>query len=299
MKVFVTGATGVIGTRAVPALVAAGHAVTAVARSTAKAELVRSFGAAPVEVDLFDPDAVQAAVVGHDAVANLATKIPPLSQAAKASAWVENDRIRTEASRNLVDAALAAGAGRFVQESIAFPYLDAGDAWIDEDHPVQHVGPFAGSGAAEAEAARFTGAGGTGVVLRFAQFYAPDATHTVAFDKAARWRINPFIGDPDAFISSIHAEDAGTAVTAALEAPAGIYNVADDEPVTRRAAGVVLATANGVRRVYALPRLLQAIGPSSSKLLAKSLRVSNQRFKGATGWSPAHPSIREGWPRRR
>ena len=298
MKVFVTGATGVVGTRAVPALVAAGHEVTAVARSAAKAELVRSLGATPTEVDLFDPDAVKQAVVGHDAVANLATKIPPLRQAAKGSAWEENDRIRREASRNLVDAALAAGASRFVQESIAFPYLDGGADWIDEDHPVDHVGVFAAAGAAEGQARRFTAEGGAGVVLRFAAFYAPDAAHTIAINRAARWRVNPFLGDPEGFLSSIHAEDAGTAVAAALAAPAGTFNVGDDEPLTRREAGAVLAEANGVRRLFVLPRALQAIGPSSAKQLATSLRVRNARFKEATGWAPAHRSIRGSWPGR-
>ena len=173
MKVFVTGATGVIGTRAVPALVAAGHQVTAVARGDAKAGLVRSLGAEAVAVDLFDPDAVKAVVAGHDAVAHLATHIPPLHKAALAGAWDTNERLRREASRNLVDAALSAGAGRYVQESICFPYLDAGDRWIDEDSPIEHDGVFGGAAEAEAQAARFTAAGGTGVVLRFAQFHGP------------------------------------------------------------------------------------------------------------------------------
>src|SRR5580765_982765 len=110
MRVFVAGATGVLGRRAIPALVAAGHAVTAVVRSPAKAALARSLGATPVEVSLFDPDALRAAVAGHDAVCNLATHIPPLTRAADPRAWDENNRIRTDGSRNLVDAALAAGA---------------------------------------------------------------------------------------------------------------------------------------------------------------------------------------------
>ena len=142
MKVFVTGATGVIGTRAVPALVAAGHEVTAVARGEAKADLVRSLGAVPVAVDLFDPAAVKEAVAGHDAVAHLATNIPPMTKASRPSSWTTNERLRREASRNLVDAALDAGAGRYVQESICFPYLDAGDAWIDEESPIEHDGVF-------------------------------------------------------------------------------------------------------------------------------------------------------------
>jgi len=126
MKVFVTGGTGVVGTRAVPALVGAGHDVTAVARSEAKAALVRSMGAVPVTVDLFDAGAVGAAVEGHEAVLHLATNIPPMARAARSKAWVINERLRREASNHLVDAALATGATRYVQESICFPYLDQG-----------------------------------------------------------------------------------------------------------------------------------------------------------------------------
>src|SRR5437868_15346780 len=120
MRVFVAGATGVLGRRAILALVAGGHAVTAVVRSPAKAALARSLGATPVEGGLFDPDALRAAVAGHDAVCNLATHIPPLTHAAGPGAWDENTRIRSEGARNLVDAALAAGASVYVQESIAF-----------------------------------------------------------------------------------------------------------------------------------------------------------------------------------
>jgi nucleoside-diphosphate-sugar epimerase len=298
MKIFLTGGTGVVGTRAIRALVAGGNDVTAVARSDSKAELIRSLGADPVAVDLFDPQAVTAAVVGHEAVVHLATHIPDLSRSARAASWVENDRLRTEASRHLVDAALAGGATRYMQESICFPYVDAGDAWIDEDAPVDHVGPFSGAAAAETSAARFTAAGGNGVVLRFAQFYAPESSHTRAFNRLLRRRINPFVGPPDAYMSSIHAEDAGSSVAAAFWAPAGIYNVGDDEPLTRREAGEVAAAALGRRRPLGMPGPLLAVGPGSAKLLMKSLRVSNARFKDATGWAPAHPSIRGSWPGR-
>ena len=116
MKVFVSGATGVVGRPAVRLLVAAGHSVTAAARGPEKAALLSSLGATPVIVDLFDPAAVRAAVAGHDAVVNLATHIPATSRAAMPGAWAENDRIRREVSRNLVDAALATGATRYVQK---------------------------------------------------------------------------------------------------------------------------------------------------------------------------------------
>ncbi|MGQ0430853.1 MAG: NAD-dependent epimerase/dehydratase family protein [Microthrixaceae bacterium] len=295
MKVFVTGGTGVVGTRALPALVAEGHEVTAVARGDAKAALVGSLGGTPVAVDLFDAAAVRDAVADHEVVVHLATNIPPMSKAARAKAWDVNERLRREASNHLVDAALAAGASRYVQESICFPYLDQGDAWIDEDAPLDHVGAFAGAAVAEAAAARFTAAGGVGVVLRFAQFHGPGSSHVEAFNALVRKRVNPFLGAPDAYVSFIHADDAGSSVAAALRAPAGVYNIGDDEPLTRDEAGRVVAEALGVKPPKAIPAALRAVSPTSGKLLMKSLRVSNRRFKEATGWSPSHPSIRGSW----
>jgi nucleoside-diphosphate-sugar epimerase len=297
MKVFLTGGTGVVGTPALPALVAAGHDVTALARGPAKADLVRRLGGTPVEADLFDPDAVAAAVVGHEAVVNLATHIPPLTKASRPEAWATNERIRTEGARNLVDAALAAGAARVVQESIAFPYLDGGSAWIEEDHPRDAAGPFAGAQQAEESAARFTAEGGDGVVLRFAQFYGPTSSHTALFTKAVRWGVNPFLGDPGSYTSFIHAEDAASAVVAALGAPAGTYNVVDDEPLTRAAAGRAVADALGRRRPPRTvpPAVLRRL-PASARLLTRSQRVSSRRLREATGWAPAHPSIAGSWP---
>lgn len=296
MKIFLAGGTGVVGTRALPALVAAGHTVTAVARGDAKADVVRSLGGSPVSLDLFDAAAVAEAVTGHEVVVNLATSIPSLTKAARSSAWTMNERLRSEASNHLVDGALATGATRYVQESICFPYLDHGSEWVDEDHPMDHAGPFNGARDAEAAAARFAGHGGAGVVLRYAQFYAPESSHTQAFNATLRKRVNPFVGDPEAYTSFIHAEDAGSAVVAALVAPSGIYNVADDEPLTRTDAGRAAADALGVKPPHALPKVLRAASPAAGKLLMKSLRISNRRFRDATGWAPAHPSIRGAWP---
>ncbi len=298
MKVFLAGGTGVVGTRALPALVAAGHEVTAVARGPEKGALVERLGGTPVTVDLFDPAAVATAVAGHEVVANLATAIPPLSRSARKKAWATNDRIRREGSRNLVDAALAAGASRYVQESICFPYLDAGDRWIDEDSPVDHESwGFGGAGEAERQTARFTaGSDGAGVVLRFAQFYAADSGHTITMSGLLRRRINPFPGDPDGYVSQIHAEDAGSAVAAALAAPAGIYNIVDDEPLVRREAGPAAAAAMGLRPPRTLPGWVWKASPPTAKTVMRSLRVGHDRFTAATGWTPRHPSIRTGWP---
>src|SRR5262245_39428548 len=163
MKVFLTGGTGAVGRPTLPALVAAGHEVTAVARGAEKAAQVTAAGGTPVEVDLFDHRGVAAAVAGHEAVVNLATSIPPIAKAMRPSAWALNDRLRREASAHLVDAAIAAGAPRFVQESIVFTYPDSGDRWIDaETTQPDAPGILASAPDAEAQTARFTAGGGTG-----------------------------------------------------------------------------------------------------------------------------------------
>ena len=294
-NVFLTGATGVLGRRVLPRLVAAGHGVTAVARTPEKAEAVRAAGATPVTIDLFDPVAVEGAVAGHDTVVNLATHIPPTAKAALPGAWKENERIRTEASRNLVDAALAVGATRFVQEALAFIYVDTGDAWVDEDAPVD--GAFnVGVRIAEEQVSRFTAAGGAGVVLRFGLFHAADSEQTQQAIAVARRGFAFTLGRPDAYLAMIEIDDAAEAVLAALGAPAGVYNVVDDEPLTRRDYADALATALGRPKPLRLaPAVAAKVGGSKTALLARSERVRNTRFRKATGWAPRSPSAREAW----
>lgn len=292
MRVFVAGATGVIGRRAVAALVAAGHDVTALVRSPAKAAVVRSLGATPVEVDLFDPDALRVAVAGHDAVCNLATHIPSLARAADPRSWQENDRVRREGSRNLVDAALAAGASTYVQESIAFLYGDHRDEWIDAQTTAIVKSRFSEAvQAAEAEAARFAAAGRRGITLRFGQFVAPESEHALTILRAARRGIALDPGDAGSYLPSIHADDAAAAVVHALGAPSGTYDVVDDEPLPRRDRTAALAAAVGRRGLLALPTSKRLVGP-----LSDSQRVSNRRFRAVTSWAPRLPALREAWP---
>ena len=290
MKVFVAGATGVIGHRAVAGLVAAGHDVTGIARTPQKAAQLRRAGAVPVAVSLFDPDALRGAIAGHDAVVNLATKIPSMTQGARNRAWEENTRIRVEGSRNLVDAALAAGARIYVQESLAFVYGDHADAWIDASSTLLADSPVTDPvRAAEASVARFTDAGGRGVALRFGVFQAADSGHMRSILDAARRGIFLDVGRPDGYMPAIDADDAAAAVVLAVEtAPAGVYDIVDDEPITRRAYGRALARAVGRRTLHHPPGARLA-APKAGPL-ADSQRVSNARFRAATGWNPATPS---------
>ena len=295
MKICVAGGTGVVGRRAVPALVAEGHEVSGVARTPEKADLVRSWAATPVEVDLFDPAALGAAVAGHDVVVNLATAIPPFSKAARAKAWATNDRLRRDASRNLVDAALAAGAGRYVQESVSFLYADGGEGWIAEDHPVAPTSITASALDAEAQARRFTDeSGGAAVVLRFGSFYGPDSGHTADVLRFARRGLGTTPGRRDAYLSSVSTDDAAAAVVAAAtRAPAGVYNVVDDEPLTRAAFDDVLAAAVGRKRLRPMPNLAVRLLGDKLDHVVRSHRISNRALRTA-GWAPRYPSVREG-----
>jgi nucleoside-diphosphate-sugar epimerase len=112
----------------------------------------------------------------------------------------------------------------------------------------------------------------------------------------ARRRVAPALGDPDGYSPSIHIDDAASSVVAALRAPAGVYNVLDDEPVTKREAAEALAAALGKKPARHNPRAVSRVGGKKTDYLGRSQRVSNKRFKEATGWSPRYPSLRETWP---
>ena len=295
MKVFVAGATGVLGRRAVALLVGSGHEVSALARTDARADLLRSVGADPIEVGLFDPGPLRRAVAGHDVVCNLATHIPPTARMARPRAWAENDRIRTEGSRHLVDAVLAEGVERYVQESIALLYRDGDRAWLDESAPIDPVANLRSAVTAEANAALVSASGATGVVLRFATFYGPDSDSSLDMIRLARRRIALGAG-PDRYVSSITTDDAAAAVVASLVAPAGTYNVGDDEPVTRREFFAALAAGLGVSPPFIAPAALAKLGGAMASVVLRSQRVANRAFVDATGWKPAYASVRDGWP---
>ena len=297
MKIFVTGGTGVIGRRLVPILRRGGHDITAVGRSRAKWQELERQGAVPVDVDLYDFNAIAHAITGHDAVINLATHIPHSSTAMLLPwSWRENDRLRQHASAAIVDACLAAGVGRFVQESFAPVYPDCGDRWIDEATAISPVRYNRTVASAELAAERFARSGHTGIVLRFGSFYGSDAVQTrdlIAWVKKGR---APLPGSAGAYISSVSHDDAATALAAAIDLPSGTYNVVDDEPVTHRVFVDSLADALGIDRPKLPPPWVARLLGSVGEMLSRSQRISNAKLRRATHWVPAHPNVRLGWP---
>jgi 2-alkyl-3-oxoalkanoate reductase len=295
MRIFVAGATGVIGRRLIPLLVGAGSEVTAVARSRAKGDQLTKQGATPVTLDLFDAQAVKEAVAGHHTVINVATHIPSGLRGLIPGAFAENIRIRRVASKNLANAAISARAQRFVQESYAHAYPDLGDEWIDEEVPIMPGTRLESVSEAESSAGTFTRSGGAGVVLRFSNLYSADSPTTLDIVSAIKKGFAPVFGGAGAFMSSIWADDAAAAVFASLRVPAGVYNVTDNVPMRRREVFDLLAKMLGIKAPRIPPLWVTKISGSLGDTLGRSHRLSNARFRQASGWVPRVPSVKEGW----
>lgn len=297
MRLFVSGATGVIGRRVLPLLQSQGHTVTAMARKPDDRARLEREGVTPIAANLFDLDALRRAVAGHDAIINLATHMPsPVWKMVFRRAWRLNDRIRTEGVANLVQAAVGAGIPRLIQESFALTFPDGGDRWIDERTPLEPAAYNRTVLDAEKSIADFTAGGRTGVVLRFAAFYGPDAMQVRTYINGLRAGWAGLPGGPDRFFSSVCHDDAASAVVAALTAPPGVYIVADDEPVTRAVYFGSLAEELGLKPPRFLPDWTTPLFGSVGKAMARSLRLSNRKLKQETRWTPRFPSVREGWP---
>ena len=297
MKIIISGATGVIGRRVVPLLMNDGHRVTALVRPGCRRRSLLPRGCAVVEGSLFDRARLTVAVAGHEVVVNLATHIPKSSLGLMLrAAWRENNRIRSEGARKLAVAAADGGARTLIQESFGYAYPGLGMLWIDEEQALRPAAHCRGVLDAEAAARAFGGRGGRGIILRFAAFYGADADQTRTMVQGVRhgWAMLP--GDPAGFISSVSHEDAATAVVAALKAPSGAYNVADDCPVSHAEFCAVLAATLDQPEPRFFPAWTAALMGSAGRTLARSIRLRNDKLRRLTGWRPLFPSVREGLP---
>lgn len=300
MIVFVTGATGSLGRPTVTALVKAGHTVRALTRSTRSAELARADGAQPVDGNLFKQATWEPALQGADAVMHLATHIPPSHKSRRKWAWSQNDRIRGEGTRSLVNAAHLAGVGRVIYPSLTMVYGDGGSEKLAagaEGTRLQPTWILKSTVTAEHEVERFTELGGTGVALRMGNLYGPHTGNPDPAIATARRGICVYVGRPEAYQPLLWDEDAASALVAALDAPAGIYDVVDDEPLTRAELADVLAEVVG-RPVRQMPVWFsRGLLRAGAAHMLRSQRVSNAAYIAATGWHPTVTSAREGFPR--
>jgi nucleoside-diphosphate-sugar epimerase len=307
VKVFFAGATGALGRRLLPLLIQAGHEVTAMTRSEARIERLRSSGATPVVCDVFDADALRDAVVAASpqVVLHELTDLPPNIDPRKADEQTAgNDRIRTEGTRNLVSAALAAGASRMVAQSIAFAYAPAGDPVKNEDDPLFDKAPWPFSRSVEAlhelEGAVTQTEGIDGLVLRYGFFYGPGTGYApdAYWADQVRGRRFPIVGSGDGIFSYIHIDDAAAATLAAVErGRPGIYNVVDDDPAPVREWLPIYAEILGAKKPRRVPAFIaRFVAGKYAVMLATQLRgASNAKAKQELGWTPRYASWRQGF----
>jgi len=315
MKIFVAGATGVLGRALVPELVERGHEVVGMTRSASKQDLVRSLGARPVVADALDPDAVAQAVASAEPeviVHELTALSGPMSirdarHPDRSPMAKMTNLLRTEATDHLLAAGRSVGARRFVAQSFgAFRWARTGGPAqteadpLDPDPPAPLRAPLVGI--LHLERAVTGIEWGEGLALRYGGFYGPGTAISRAPDAQmaapVRKRRFPIIGDGGGVFSHIHIEDAAAATAIAVErGRPGIYNIVDDEPAPVREWLPVLAGALGAKPPRRIPRWLGRLvaGEAATVVMTDARGAANEKAKRELGWQPRYASWRQGF----
>lgn len=294
MNVFIAGGSGAIGVPLIRALIAGGHQLTALTRSTAKADMLRTLGATPAIADALDAEALRRVVVAARPM-HVVHQLTALPKGGPRSArdLEPTNRLRIEGTRNLLEASVAAGARRLVVGSFA----PLGDIRT-EDLPAE-VRPAADAvRSMESQALDASRSGRIeAVVLRYGLFYGPDTASTVQMIAMARRRMLPRIKDDRSLLPWIHIDDAARATVAALDAgqPGTIYDIVDDRPVSFSEIVDALASAAGAPRPIAIPVwLLRLAMPYMAGMIGVRAPLSNDKATRDLGWRPVFPTIDEG-----
>jgi nucleoside-diphosphate-sugar epimerase len=315
MKVFVAGATGVLGRALVPRLVARGHEVVGMTKSASKQDLVRSLGARPVVTDALDPDAVAQAVASAEPeviVHQLTALSAPMGlrdarHPERSFAATMTNRLRTEGTDHLLAAGRAVGARRFVAQGFAaFRFARTGGPAQTEADPLDPNPPAPLRPAQEAylylEQAVTTIEWGEGLVLRYGGLYGPGTAISLAPDAVMatliRKRRFPVMGDGGGVFSHVHIEDAAAATAIAVDhGKPGIYNVVDDDPAPVREWLPVLASALDAKPPRRIPRWLGRLlaGEAPAAMMTNARGASNAKAKRELGWQLRYPSWRQGF----
>jgi nucleoside-diphosphate-sugar epimerase len=292
MKVLLAGATGTLGVPLVRALVAGGHEVIGISRTSGKHDMLRALGAEPLVADVMDRKALLNAVDGlkADAVLHQMTalkKIPTRHRDMAAT-----DELRAAGTANLLAAARVLGARRFVTQSffMGYGYGDWGEKVLSEEDPFAPPGQGAFerhlAAMRSTERQTFTAHGIEGIALRYGSLYGPGGATEPMIEMLRRRRL-PVPRDGGGITSLIYVEDAAAATVAALERghPGEAYNVADDEPVSWGDFFGALAKAFGAPQPLEVPRWLFRLMPYARAMMLGAHRLSNAKAKSELLWT--------------
>jgi 2-alkyl-3-oxoalkanoate reductase len=309
MKIFVAGASGVIGTWLVPQLVARGHEVVGTTRSAAKSGALRALGAEPVILDALDPDSVGdvVATAAPEVIVHQLTALSgPVSMRNAKRAVAATNRLRTEGTDHLLAAGRAVGVGRFVAQS-NFAWMERTGGPVAGENGRLEPNPPAGAEALVAALRHLEEAvtgitWAEGIVLRYGAFYGPGTGISAAPDAVVaeliRRRRFPVVGGGGGVGSLVHITDAASATVAAIErGKPGIYHVADDEPAPVRDWLPELARALGAKPPRRVPAWLARVlaGKAAVNMMTQARGISTEKAKRELGWTPRYPSWRVGF----
>jgi len=305
MHVVVFGATGAIGRQAVPALLAAGHEVTAVARSTRRQSELMGTGARIVLGDLLEPDVVAGILDRNrpDAVVHIATALPdPIDPKHPDRDFAETNRLRSEGTRVLVEQIRRIGRPiRLVTASVAFLY-EPGQGLADEKTPLWSAPPkrFQVNLDALAEQERLTKEAG-GVSLRFGHIYGPGTSfdRNGSFVDNVKNRRMPLVGGGNSVFSFVHTTDAAAAIVAAVSTPGiegSAFNIVDDKPTPVHEWVPWLANRLGARPPQKVPAGIAklAAGAWGVAFLNHLRGATNASARAKLGWQPRYASWYDG-----
>jgi 2-alkyl-3-oxoalkanoate reductase len=308
MRIFVAGATGALGRQLLPKLAAAGHSVWGMTRSSAKARLIRAAGATPAIADALDQQAVLSAVdaAAPDVIVHELTALSSFTSLRRFDRELaQTNRLRTEGTRYLLQAARTAGARRFVAQSFAgWPFAREGGPVKAEEDPLDPNPPVPArqtlAAIRELEAMVTRANDLEGIVLRYGFFYGP-GTSLGAGGKQLdpiRRRLLPIFGSGTGIWSFVHICDAAEATCLAVECgKPGIYNIVDDDPAQLSEWLPTLAAALGAKPPHRLPAWIGrlAIGTQGMAMMTESRGASNAKAKRELGWRTQFPSWRDGF----
>ena len=310
MRIFVAGATGVIGRPLLGCLVAEGHQVVAMTRSRKRAGALQAAGVEAVVCDAFDETALRDALRASRPaiVINQLTNIPRRINPRRVMRdLARTNKLRAEVTPVLVGAAAAAGARRFISQSIAFVYRpgQTTPTPAEEDEPLFWDAPkaFAGMVGAVDQAERAVlNASLEGIVLRYGLFYGCGTMYACdgTFAHDVRKRQIPIVRPGSGTFSFIHVDDAASATVAATRyGVPGIYNVVDDDPAPVRIWLPLYAAALGAPKPFTVPRALARLGAGEYGvyMMIHQRGASNAKAKQELGWRPTVRSWRDGFVR--
>jgi len=308
MKVFVAGGSGAMGRRLVPRLVAEGYEVAAMTRDEGKAPWLSAVGAQPVITDALDRAAVRAAVAGArpDVVIHQLTGLSGVSTYKNFDReFALTNRLRTEGTDHLLEAARASGVRRFIAQSYGnWNYARTGTGLKTEEDAFDPTPPANQRQSLAAirylENAVLNAGGIEGIALRYGSFYGPGTGLAVDGDIVAqvRKRRLPIVGDGSGVWSFVHMDDAAAAAIAAIgHGGPGVYNVADDEPLPVSVWLPLLAEAVGAKPPLRVPVWLGrlAAGEVGVSMMTRIRGTSNAKAKAELGWAPLYRTCREGF----